>query len=66
MTEIILGTVNDPVRQCRPGLGDTQLFPSLLPAALMADHSDTSGASPMQQRIRRHNFPESMVPEQEL
>ena len=39
---------------------------SPLPAALMADHSDTSGASPMQQRIRRHNFPESMVPEQEL
>ncbi len=35
-----------------------------IPAGLMADHSGTSGALPILQRIPMHNFLVSMVPEQ--
>jgi len=36
---------------------------SPFPAGLTADHSGTSGALPIQQQIRMHNFPGTMVPE---
>jgi len=39
---------------------------SPLPAGLTADHSGTSGALPIRQRIPMHNFPGSMVSEQGL
>ena len=43
----------------------TELIRSLQ-KTLEADHSGTSGALPIRQRIPMHNFPESMVPGQGL